>query len=576
MCSAFYEHHIRTFMKKTSSLQAAFLTRFTIVILSIFITVFVMGGGMLRIVQSNKAVENLENEKAILLQAEIAHYEWKLQLNDAINYGIDFSGEMDPAECTFGKYIYNDVKNNPDMQIFYQQAEPAHRELHALADKVLKLSESNRGEALAFIKDNVDQNMKSLSKIMEKEVSAKSAAVQVQFAAIQRFLVVIIIISLCAAVIIVFSVFNTYIYIEKKVIKPIAGFQAECRKLSEGKLDLVYNSKIPNEIGELGAIMNQSIGEIQTYIKAIEFGMTEFSKGNFTCVCPIQFQGDFVKIQRSIESFQACMNDTLLQIDMAAEQVEMGAVQVSDASQILAQGAAEQAASVEELSAAASRFTRQISSNAEYSQQMNEFGKQSGEMVKKSQMEMEQMVNAIQNIAKTSKSIRNIIKTIDDIAFQTNILALNAAVEAARAGKAGKGFAVVADEVRSLAQKSAEAAKSTNSLIESSLLQIDEGEKLANRSYKSFGEVANSAALILDMIKSVSITSQDQSESINSMSQELEQISSIIQTNSATSQESAATSEELGSQAVIMKKLVMQFQLNRSASRQASGIGTRD
>lgn len=551
-------------MKKNSSLQTAFLIRFTIVILSIFITISAVGGGMLKIAQNNKVVENLENEKTILLQAEIAHYEWKLQLNDAVNCGIDFKGQKDPTKCTFGQYIYTDIKNDPNMQIFYQQAEPAHRELHALADKALKLSESNRNEALEFIRYDVDQSINSLSKILNKELSVKSAAVQAQFAAIHRLLMVIVIVSLCAAVLIVFSVFNTYIYIEKKVIKPIAGFQDECRKLSEGKLDLIYDAKIPNEIGELGAIMNRSISEIQTYIKAIEFGMTEFSKGNFTCVCPIQFKGDFVKIQRSIESFQKAMNDTLLQIDMAADQVEMGAVQVSNASQILAQGAAEQAASVEELSAAASGFTRQITSNAEYSQQMNEFGKQSGEMVKKSQMEMEQMVNAIQDIAKTSKSIRNIIKTIDDIAFQTNILALNAAVEAARAGKAGKGFAVVADEVRNLAQKSAEAAHSTNSLIESSLLQIVEGEKLANRSYRSFSEVAGSAARILEMIEKVSITSQDQSESINRMSQELKQISSIIQTNSATSQESAATSEELGSQSVMMKKLIMQFQLNRS------------
>ena len=564
MRSNFYEHHTSTFMKNTSSLKTAFLIRFTNVILSIFITIFTVGCVMLKIVQNNKVVENLENEKTILLQAEIAHYEWKLQLNDAVNCGIDFKGQKDPTKCTFGQYIYTDIKNDPDMQKFYQQAEPAHRELHALADKALKLSESNRNEALEFIRNDVDQSINSLSKILNKEISVKSAAVQAQFAAIHRLLMVIVIISLCAAVIIVFSVFNTYIYIEKKVIKPIAGFQAECRKLSEGKLDLIYDTRIPNEIGELGAIMNRSIGEIQTYIKAIEFGMTEFSKGNFTCVCPIQFQGDFVKIQRSIESFQKSMNDTLLQIDMAADQVEMGAVQVSNASQILAQGAAEQAASVEELSAAASGFTRQITSNAEYSQQMNGFGKQSGEMVKKSQMEMEQMVNAIQDIAKTSKSIRNIIKTIDDIAFQTNILALNAAVEAARAGKAGKGFAVVADEVRNLAQKSAEAAQSTNLLIESSLLQIVEGEKLANRSYRSFSEVAGSAAQILEMIEKVSITSQDQSEAINRMSQELKQISSIIQTNSATSQESAATSEELGSQSVIMKKLIMQFQLNRS------------
>lgn len=569
----FYKHHTSTTMKKTSSMQIAFLIRFAVIILSIIATVVVVGGGMLKIVQRNKEIEDLENEKTILLQSEIDHCKWEMALSDAINSNTGFTGQKDPTKCAFGQHIYAEVKNDPDMQKFYQQAEPVHRELHELADQVIELSVTSHNEALTLLKGDVKQKVDSLSTILEQEVTVKNTEVQETFTIMHKLLLIMVLLSMCAAVLIVSCVCNIYIYVDKKVIKPITKFQEECRKLAEGKLNLSYDTKIPNEIGELGAIMNQSIGEIKTYIQAIEFGMTEFSKGNFTCVCPIQFQGDFVKIQSSIESFQKIMNDTLLQIGMAAEQVAMGAGQVSDASQVLAQGAAEQAASVEELSTTASSFSNQITSNAEYSQQMNVFGKRSGEMVKKSQVEMEQMVNAIQDIAKTSESIRNIIKTIDDIAFQTNILALNAAVEAARAGTAGKGFAVVADEVRSLAQKSADAAQNTNTLIESSLAQIEKGEKLANRSYQSFGEVAASAAFILEMIEKISVTSQDQSESINRISQELNQISSIIQTNSATSEESAATSEELGSQSVIMKNLVMQFQLIRSGRNQFADNG---
>ncbi|WP_373261677.1 methyl-accepting chemotaxis protein [Hungatella hathewayi] len=563
-------------MKKTSAIQIAFLIRFAVIILSIIATVVVVGGGLLKIVQRNKEIEDLENEKAILLQSEIAHYKWEMELSDAIISGSGFTGQKDPTKCSLGEHIYTDVKNDPDMQIFYRQVEPVHRELHELVDRVMELSEISHNEALALFKNDVKQKVDSLSSLLNQEVAVKNIEVQKTFATMHKLLLIMVLLSMCAAVLIVSCVCNTFVYVERKVIKPMANFQDECRKLAEGKLDLIYDTNIPNEIGELGAIMNQSIGEIKTYIKAIEFGMTEFSKGNFTCLCPIQFKGDFVQIQLSIESFQKTMNDTLLQIEMAAEQVEMGAVQVSDAAQVLSQGAAEQAASVEKLSATASIFSNQITSTAEYSQQMNTFGKRSGEMVKKSQVEMEQMVNAIQAIAKTSENIRNIIKTIDDIAFQTNILALNAAVEAARAGTAGKGFAVVADEVRSLAQKSADAAKNTNSLIESSLAQIEKGETLANRSYKSFGEVAASAALILEMIEKISETSQDQSESINRISQELNQISSIIQANSATSEESAATSEELGGQSIMMKKLVMQFQLIRSGSSQSADNGLRN
>lgn len=549
-------------MKNTSSLQIAFLIRFVVIILYIITTIVVVGGGMLKSIQANKEIEQKENEKAILLQSEIAHYKWEMELSEAVFYRTGFNGQMDPSKCTFGQYMNTEVKNTPDMQYFYQQAEPVHRELHELAHQVLELSESSHDEALALLKGDVKQKVGRLSSILDQEISVKNIEVQERFALMHKILLTIICLFICAVVLIVSSVCNIFAYVKRKIIKPIAKFQDECRKLADGKLDLIFDTKIPNEIGELGAIMNKSIGEIRTYINAIEFGMTEFSKGNFACVCPVQFHGDFVKIQRSIENFQKSINDTLMQIEKAADQVEMGAAQVSDTSQILAQGAEEQAASVDELVAAVSSFSDQITSNAEYSQQMNVFGKQSGEMVKKSQVEMEQMVNAIQDIARTSESIRNIIKTIDDIAFQTNILALNAAVEAARAGKAGKGFAVVADEVRSLAQKSADAAQSTNSLIESSLQQIDMGEKLANRSYQSFGEVAASAAMILEMIEKISITSQDQSESINNISRELKQISSIIQTNSATSEESAATSEELGSQSVMMKRLIMQFQLN--------------
>lgn len=551
-------------MKKASKLQKAFAARFAVILCFVGIIAVVVGGGILRIIQGNKKIEDLENKKAVMMQAEIAHYKWVLNLSNAVNYGVDFTGEKDPTKCVFGKFIYGEAEEEPDMQAFYTQVEPLHKQLHALADQVLNLAQTDHNGAVQLLRTDVNQTVNSLSGLLNQETSDMDTKIQAQYAAMRKLVTIIAILSIVDILVVLFCVSDIFSYIRRNVIKPIGNLQSECVKLSEGQLHLTFDTKANNEIGELGQILTRSIGEILKYIDVIDYAMSEFSKGDFTLTSSEEFLGDFVRIKQSIGSFQNRMNDTLLQIGTAADQVSMGAEHVSNGSQTLAQGASEQAASVETLSATAKMFSEQIANNAEYSQQMDVFGKRSGELVKKSQAEMQQMVEAIREIARTSEGIRNIIKTIDDIAFQTNILALNAAVEAARAGAAGKGFAVVADEVRSLAQKSAEAAQNTNTLIESSLTEIKKGENLANRSYESFGEVAESSEKIVGMIEKIALTSQDQSTLIEKISDELQHVSSIIQSNSATSEESAAASEELDSQADMMKELVRQFHLKEN------------
>ncbi|WP_297241694.1 methyl-accepting chemotaxis protein [uncultured Flavonifractor sp.] len=198
-------------------------------------------------------------------------------------------------------------------------------------------------------------------------------------------------------------------------------------------------------------------------------------------------------------------------------------------------------------------------------------GQESREIVKKSKEEMEQLLVSIKEIAQASNNIQNIIKVIDDIAFQTNILALNAAVEAARAGNAGKGFAVVADEVRSLAQKSADAARETTGLIRNSLQHVSHGEEIAKRTDAAFNDVAAVSEHILDMIAKIAHASREQADAISQISVGIDQISAVVQTNSATSEQSAAASEHLSSQANMMKNLLNTFQVTGGKNQGYTG-----
>lgn len=354
------------------------------------------------------------------------------------------------------------------------------------------------------------------------------------------------------------------IYYQRKVTNNIAGMtnkiQTAAKRLAKGDLTTRIDYSGSNEFGELAESMNASFEELTKYVKAIDLGMSEFSKGNFAYQSQMVFQGDFANIQNSIKAFQTKMNSTLVELNAASAQVSTGASQVADGAQALAQGATEQASSVQELSANITDISGQISKTAEYSEQANSLGEEAGAVVQRSQEEMTQMVAAMKDIAAASESIQKIIKAIDDIAFQTNILALNAAVEAARAGNAGKGFAVVADEVRNLAQKSAEAAKGTTELIENSLQHVEKGAKLAESTQEAFGEVAKDAEQILSMVSRIAQASREQAQSVSQISQGVDQISAVVQMNSATSEESAAASEELSGQASMMKSLLEQFQ----------------
>lgn len=343
--------------------------------------------------------------------------------------------------------------------------------------------------------------------------------------------------------------------IAKPIAKPIISMVQRFEKLAQGDL----HTEVPviaseDEIGVLSNTFASTVTTLNNYVGEISSVLTSLSKGDCTVEAHQEYLGDFVSIKTALNVIISNLNSMFTNINQSADQVSSGSDQVASASQALAQGATQQASSIEELSASVTEIANEVNKNATNANNANQISLQASSEVQRGNEHMQQMSAAMQDISEKSNEIGKIIKTIEDIAFQTNILALNAAVEAARAGEAGKGFSVVADEVRNLASKSAEAAKNTTTLIESTIQAVDNGTKIAEETAASLNAIIDGAKKTTDLISEISKASNEQANSINQIMIGVDQISAVVQTNSATSEESAATSEELSGQAKTLKE----------------------
>lgn len=348
------------------------------------------------------------------------------------------------------------------------------------------------------------------------------------------------------------------------ISKPIADINTRLIQLSEGDLSTeVSLITSGDEIETLSRSLSETVKQLQLYIKEISTVTQNMASYNLKTEISEEFRGEFLPIKNSLNKILAVMNHSFVEIKESSEQVNMGAGQVSQAAQALSSGTIQQASSIEELSSTISDISQKVTQNAENSERANQKVETVRKEIEESDKQMKLLIGAMGEISTSSSEIGKIIKTIEDIAFQTNILALNAAVEAARAGESGKGFAVVADEVRNLASKSSEAAKNTTTLIEGSIKAVHNGITVVDSTAEHLQGVVAGAADVSDMVDRISRASKEQAYSIAQINSGIDQIASVVQTNSATAEESAAASEELSGQASMLQGLTDRFKLKR-------------
>lgn len=484
-------------------------------------------------------------------------------INDAIknakNASVIIQGEMPIIKENF----LGDPKIVENLQTKLSELAP-------MREHVLELAAAGKNrEAAAYMEQNNIPKIEEVQAVLDVLIQTAANKGQTLISTIEQSQnrSIVILIVLCVLSILICIILAALV--TKLIVRPVKEIEQAAKNMAEGNLDCTITYKSKDELGQLADSMRKSTTMLAEIVKDIGSLTNEIATGNFDVDTKEEnlYAGSYRPILNSLRMMTNNLSGIINRISISANQVSTSSDQVSDGAQALSRGAAQQAAATEELAASIGDISAQINENTKSAVKAREVTQNVEDAVALSNNKMQEMVKAIVHISNSSKEIGKIIKTIEDIAFQTNILALNAAVEAARAGAAGKGFAVVADEVRTLASKSADASKSTAALIETSINAVKDGTTIAEETAKTLLIAVDSTREVAGTVSLISSSSEEQAVSIAQITVGVNQISSVIQTNSATAEESAAASEELSGQAQMLKSLVAKFQLNTNTSQ---------
>lgn len=345
---------------------------------------------------------------------------------------------------------------------------------------------------------------------------------------------------------------------------PITSLNSAVKKIAEGDLTARIDVRSHDEVGALADNFSHTVNRLHDYVEyisEISSVLDEISRGDLDFRLTKDYAGDFAKIKVSLENISETLSKTMSDINTVAKQVAISSEQVSAGAQSLAQSSTQQTASIQELSQSIDHLTDDVTKNNEHIRGAFTSMEAAFQGIRESSKDMTEMHSAMDAISGASEKISNIVKTVEDIAFQTNILALNAAIEAARAGEAGKGFTVVAGEIQQLASKTAASTGNIKELVENVNSSVQNGRQTSVKAEGSLQNVSATAEVVKSSLQDISESSEKQSDSIERINEGIKQIAAAVQNNSATAQESAAASEEMSGQAQMLRDRISMFKL---------------
>lgn len=547
---------------KNKSIKRSVLIRVIAALSATLLFSFMITFNLIRIDRTREKADNVTALQDRAQTAECAHYKWVLKLSNALYDGTEFTGSTDHTTCILGQWLYGEAGTD-DIEILdlRKQIEPLHMELHQSAISVLETLEGDPDAAHAYYRHTIQNNLGTLVGLLDQVVERGTMMSEESRQDLSNTISIMHGTSIVCLSLVLLSLGSLVFFVLNKIVKPIVRIANNIKPLQQGQLNLVIGYDSNNELGQLAHTLKYSLTVINSYVTDINSIMGKLSEGNFSIDTSARYIGDFTSIQESIESFIKTISGVLGEIGRAEHRISGHAEQLSENSQSVAQGTTEQASAVQEMYATLDTLSKSAAQNVKTSLKAKEHAQQTEEQVEVCTTRANEMVSAMENVSNTSSQIGQIIATIENIAYQTNILALNAAVEAARAGDAGKGFAVVADEVRSLANQSDQAAKATKELIDNCIDAAEKGIKIVEAVSESLQKTMKLVLQSNNDIVAITNAVDEEADAISQVTIGIEQVATVTQTNSANSEEAAALSEELFAEARLLQEQLDRFKL---------------
>lgn len=515
-----------------------------------------------------------EENRLQIQQILVSHYDWRTQLSDSLLNGSEFSGHLDPTTCSFGQWVQHnmtDDQTDAEAMALVEQIEPAHNQMHTVAAEIVETSRTDPEAAMAqFLQEVAPQTDEVITRLGELDTHYMQHENQAKTTFRTLLLVILLLILFVTGSVVLLS-FQYAKRLAARISRPVIRMAEWANRLALGVVESEADEEFlrmeeanrGNEVSGMMRSFQAMAANIEENVQALQ----RLGEGDMTTFVHVHSRQD--ALGKSIYHLLQTNDSVFHKIVDATKTVADGSSQIAHVSQQLADSSTDQAAAVHELSSAIERTSDLIRCNDEQAQQARQVTEKIKQDTQISNQHMKQLVDSVLRIQQASQEISTVVKSIEDIAFETNILALNASIEAARAGAAGGGFAVVAEEVRNLALKSAEAARESRVLIQSSIDETAQGSAIASESAQIFDEINAEIMQVVEIVEKISKLSDAQMEGIATVNQQSSEISRVTASNAAISEETSASSQDMRKLAETLQQSMVYFKLRERIPGQA-------